>query len=43
LLLEDTLLFVAIGVSVWWIKIPRLVLAGIAVWGKRLFGDRGRV
>ncbi len=35
-LLEDTLLFVAIGVSVWWITIPRLILAGIAVWLKRL-------
>ncbi len=35
-LLEDTLLFVAIGVSAWWIVIPRVILAGIAVWLKRL-------
>ena len=35
-LLEDTLLFVAIGVSAWWIVIPRVVLAGIVVWLKRL-------
>lgn len=35
-LLEDTLLFVAIGVSAWWIVIPRVILAGIAVWMKRL-------
>ncbi len=35
-LLEDTMLFVAIGVSVWWITIPRVILAGIVVWLKRL-------
>jgi spore maturation protein SpmB len=35
-LLEDTLLFVAIGVPVMWITIPRVILAGIAVWLKRL-------
>ena len=35
-LLEDTLLFVAIGVSAWWITIPRVILAGIVVWLKRL-------
>ena len=35
-LLEDTLLFVAIGVSAWWITIPRLILAGIVVWLRRL-------
>ena len=40
-LLEDTCLFVAIGVSAWWITIPRIVLAGIVVWAKRLF-DVGR-
>jgi hypothetical protein len=34
-LLEDTLLFVAIGVSAWWITIPRIILAGIVVWLKR--------
>lgn len=35
-LLEDTLLFVAIGISAWWITIPRVILAGIVVWLKRL-------
>lgn len=35
-LLEDTCLFVAIGVSVWWITLPRIFLAGVAVWIKRL-------
>ncbi len=35
-LLEDTLLFVAIGVSAFWITVPRLVLAIISVWGYRL-------
>lgn len=38
-LLEDTCLFVAIGVSVWWITLPRIFLAGIVVWLKRL-GER---
>lgn len=32
-LLEDTLLFVAIGVPAGWIMVPRFVLAIIAVWG----------
>jgi hypothetical protein len=36
-LLEDTLLFVAIGVPVLWITIPRLILAIIIVWIMRLF------
>lgn len=35
-LLEDTCLFLAIGVSVWWITIPRIILAAIVVWLKRL-------
>ncbi len=34
-LLEDTLLFVALGVGAFWITIPRLVLAAVAVWGRR--------
>lgn len=34
--LEDLLLYAAIGVSVWWLLIPRLVLAMVAVWGRRL-------
>jgi hypothetical protein len=37
-LLEDTCLFAAIGVSAWWITIPRLLLAGLAVWIRRLVG-----
>lgn len=35
-LLEDTLLFVAIGVSAGWITIPRVILAAAVVWLKRL-------
>ena len=35
-LLEDTFLFMAIGVSIWWITIPRIILAGFVVWLKRL-------
>jgi spore maturation protein SpmB len=34
-LLEDTLLFAAIGAAVGWITIPRVLLAGLAVWIKR--------
>jgi hypothetical protein len=34
-LLEDTLLFVAIGVGALWITIPRLILAAAVVWGRR--------
>ena len=34
-LLEDTLLFAALGVPVFWITIPRLVLAIAAVWGRQ--------
>jgi len=37
-LLEDTCLFLAIGVSIWWITIPRIILAAIVVWLKR-FAD----
>lgn len=37
-LLEDTCLFVAIGASAGWITIPRIILAGIVVWLKRLLG-----
>lgn len=35
-LLEDTLLFVALGVSAFWVTVPRLVLAMAAVWERRL-------
>ena len=34
-LLEDTMLFVAMGISFWWIFLTRLVLAMIAVWTMR--------
>ena len=33
--LEDLLLFAAIGVSIWWMLIPRLFIAIAAVWGRR--------
>jgi len=36
-LLEDTLLFVAIGVSAFWITVPRIALAVAVVWLYRLF------
>lgn len=36
-LLEDTMLFVAVGASLFWITIPRIILAALAVWIKRLF------
>jgi hypothetical protein len=35
-LLEDTLLFVAIGVPAGWIMFPRIILAMIVVWSVRL-------
>jgi Nucleoside recognition. len=35
-LLEDTLLFVTIGVSAWWIMFPRLAIAILIVWFYRL-------
>ncbi|MDD5309327.1 MAG: hypothetical protein PHU25_18585 [Deltaproteobacteria bacterium] len=34
-LLEDTLLFVAVGASAFWITVPRVVAAALAVWGTR--------
>lgn len=36
-ILEDNLLFVALGVSLWWILIIRLIAAWIVVWLRRLF------
>ncbi len=36
-LLEDTLLFVAIGAWAFWISIPRMALAAAAVWTYRLW------
>ena len=35
-LLEDTMLFVAMGISFWWIFLTRLALAMIAVWTMRI-------
>jgi hypothetical protein len=35
-LLEDTLLFVGLGVPALWLIVPRLVLAIVAVWERRL-------
>lgn len=35
-LLEDTLLFVAVGVPGWWLVIPRLLFAVVVVWERRL-------
>ena len=34
-LMEDTVLFLAIGVPLFWITLPRLVLALLAVWLER--------
>ena len=36
-IIEDNLLFVALGVSIWWILITRLIAAWIVVWLRRLF------
>lgn len=41
-LLEDTLIFAAIGLSVWWLILPRLVLAIGAVWVQKLYYKMGR-
>lgn len=38
--LEDLLLFAAIGVSVLWMLIPRLIIAIAVVWGRKLFVNR---
>ncbi len=35
--LEDNLLFVALGVSIWWILVTRLIAAWIVVWLRRVF------
>lgn len=40
-LLEDTLLFVAIGVGAGWIIVPRVVLATAAVWAVRILRGSG--
>ncbi len=36
-ILEDNLLFVALGVSIWWVLATRLIAAWIVVWLRRLF------
>ncbi len=36
-LLEDTLLFFAIGAPLFWLLVPRIVLAIVAVWVQRLY------
>ena len=44
-LIEDTLLFVVLGISVWWIMGTRLVFALIVVWVMRavkLMNQRNR-
>lgn len=34
--LEDLILFAAIGISAWWLLLPRLAIAMVVVWGRRL-------
>ena len=41
-LLEDTLLFVALGVAAGWIIFPRLIMAFIVVWTYRLIFLRNK-
>lgn len=36
-LLEDSLLFLAIGVGAFWVFVPRVVLAIVAVWCEKIF------
>lgn len=36
-LVEDSMIFAALGISVFWIIFPRLLFAFVAVWGYRLF------
>ena len=40
--IEDNLLFVALGVSIWWILGVRLVVAWLVVWTKRWIDGRQR-
>ncbi len=42
-LLEDTFLFVVLGISFWWIFLTRLFFAFIVVWCMRLVNRLGRV
>jgi hypothetical protein len=39
--LEDLLLFAAIGVSIPWMLFPRLIIAIVVVWGRRVFVKQG--
>lgn len=36
-LVEDSMIFAALGISIFWIIFPRLLFAFVAVWGYRLF------
>ncbi|MDD2798725.1 MAG: nucleoside recognition domain-containing protein [Bacteroidales bacterium] len=36
-MVEDNLLFIALGISAWWIIVPRLIYAIIVVWTQRIF------
>lgn len=36
-LLEDTIIFAAMGLSLFWLIVPRLLLSFISVWGERLY------
>ncbi|MEG0163640.1 MAG: nucleoside recognition protein, partial [Mucinivorans sp.] len=36
-LLEDTLIFVAIGLNVVWLIVPRMILAIVAVWSQKIY------
>lgn len=38
--LEDLLLFAAIGVSIFWMLIPRIIIAITVVWGRKFFVNR---
>jgi hypothetical protein len=38
--LEDLLLFAAVGASIMWMLIPRLIIAVVVVWGRRFFVNR---
>ncbi len=38
--LEDLLLFAAIGVSIFWMLIPRIIIAIAVVWGRKFFVNR---
>ena len=36
-MLEDSLLFMALGVAVWWVLIPRLILAIFITWCEKMY------